>query len=177
MTDNEMMKKNSDWVIDGKDAKKEDFIAIYQRQSSNRYVGFFDLNPAKVEYFGDNESSITAVEDYNRVASFYTKDGDLKEGYMKAIISKAFRDFSFVKFGNAFRKHIDKYFNAKNAMVERNTSMRWSEVAYYIIGDGSYSIEKEDDFRGFAKELGIKVSDKKYANGGNINFTYEIGGL
>ena len=148
----------SEWLIDDKEATLEDFIEIYQRQQSNRFAGMFDFKPKKVEYFGDDESSIRRLKDYNRIASIYGRNGEFKESYMKAIIRKAFNDFSFVKFGNAFRKHIDTSFKAKGHEVNNN---KWSEVASYIIGDDAYDISSQNDFINFAKELGIKIPEKQ----------------
>ncbi len=145
----------SEWLIDGKDATFEDFKEIYQRQMSEQ---IFNFNPKKVEYFGSNEQNIRAVEDYKSRATIYNKKGELKRFYMESIIRKAFNDFSLVKFGNAFRKHIDTSFQPKGKELN---NMKWSELAGYIIGDNGYYISKEDDFRGFAKQLGIQIPEKE----------------
>ena len=144
--------EKSEWLIDGKESTFEDFKEIYQRQMS---ADIFDLNPKKVEYFGSDEQSIRAFEDYKRKASIYNKKGEFKESYMKAIIRKAFGELSFVKFGKAFRKHIDTTFKPESHQLNK---MKWSQLAEYIIGDDGYLVD-ENQFRDFANELGIIIPE------------------
>jgi len=66
---------------------------------------------------------------------------------------------SFRKFGNAFRKNIDSFFKAEynTAAVGGwvSASFPWSEVASYIVGDQSYSMNTKQ-YKNFCKHLGIK---------------------
>lgn len=63
----------------------------------------------------------------------------------------------FRKFGNAFRKHVDPMFKAEYNMAADGgmvgvDGMIWSELASYIIGDGSYDITQEQ-YENFIKEF------------------------
>ena len=163
----------AEWIIDGKESTREDFIEIYKRELSNSY---HNLNAKKVEYLGDEEHAIKAIKEYNRITEIYTKNGELKRHYMEAVISKAFNEISFRKFGNAFRKNIDEYFSQERRKESlMNTKMNWSELASYIIGDVGYYLRSENDFRAFAKDLGIDIpknktndADIEMAEGGNV---------
>ena len=157
----------SEWYIDGKEATSEDFKRIYQIEISS---SSFDLNPPKVEYFGNNEQSIRAYRDYKRLTNPYDKQGNLQKSYMKAVIGKAFNENSFITFGKAFRKHIDNTFTPT---FHKSKKMSWSELASYIIGDGAYYIKSESDFRNFAKDLGINVPKNENDNAG---MSFENGG-
>jgi hypothetical protein len=142
--------------IDGKEATQEDFIKIYQHET---YSDFFNLNPKKIEYNGNDIKIKKDVEDYNREISPYFKSGGLKSNYMKEIVLDAFSKFSFRKFGDAYRKNIDKYFTAENNAMGLRKGYTWKEKASYIVGDSYY--HDENKFRGFAKDLGIIIPPNK----------------
>ena len=74
---------------------------------------------------------------------------------MKDKISDAFDTISFKKFGSLFRKHINPNFSQKinlaGGQIGGRTGMSWSELASYIIGDGTYIINQKQ-FDNFMKE-------------------------
>lgn len=74
----------------------------------------------------------------------------------KENISEIFNNVSFRKFGNAFRKHVSKFFKAEYNTVsvggQVNADFTWSECASYIIGDGNYTIT-EEQYNNFVKEF------------------------
>ncbi len=78
------------------------------------------------------------------------------ESQAKKNISEIFNTVSFRKFGNAFRKHINPMFKAEYNLASAGgmvtPSFTWSDVASYIIGDGSYSLT-EEQYNNFMKEL------------------------
>ena len=67
-------------------------------------------------------------------------------------ISRILNEVGLRKFGNAFRKHIDPSFKQEMHVGYYPSNMRWSEMASYIIGDGSYSVT-EVQFNAFMKEF------------------------
>lgn len=74
----------------------------------------------------------------------------------KEDIREKFNTVSFRKFGNAFRKHIDNQFKAEFNLKCNGGQVcedfTWSELASYIIGDGSYSVN-ESQYKGFMSEF------------------------
>lgn len=82
-------------------------------------------------------------------------EGKYTESQMKEQISKMYDEVSLRKFGNAFRKHIDKHFS-KSMNQESLRGMSWGELSSYIIGDGSYSVT-QTQFRNFMEALGKKI--------------------
>jgi len=164
-----------DIIIDGVKSTREDFTKLYQDENNILFIStMFNLNPSKIEYYGDDEQTIWAIEDYNRMTNPYSsRDGKLKESYMKSIVSDIFSKVSFRKFGNEFRKHIDKYFSSEyNIERLRSSGMTFQELASYIIGDGSYYIESEQDFRNFAKAFNFEIpkkEDSKFKEGGEVD--------
>jgi len=144
--------------IDGKEATQDELIDIL-RDENTRW-GSFNFNPKKIEYNGNDAQLIQSINSYNRTTNPYT-NGKLKDNYMVAIIQDAFIKFSFRKFGDAFRKNIGKYFSAENNSVNLTGGRRWKDYASYVIGDGSFYIKEENDFRGFAKDLGITIPPNK----------------
>ena len=74
----------------------------------------------------------------------------------KENIREIFNTVSFRKFGNAFRKHIDKFFKAEYNLASVGGMITadfvWSDVASYIIGDGSYSLT-EEQYNNFMNEF------------------------
>lgn len=87
------------------------------------------------------------------------KQNDIKtfnESVAKSEISEIFNRVSFRKFGNAFRKHINEHFKAEYNLKSDGglvcASFIWSDVASYIIGDGSYGLT-EKQHNGFMKEF------------------------
>ena len=83
----------------------------------------------------------------------------------KKVISNIMGIVSFRKFGNAYRKHIDEFFLASMQYDGGSNDMSWKEKASYIIGDGNYSVTKEQ-FIKFMKEF----PSYKFNNGGDIRF-------
>jgi hypothetical protein len=80
----------------------------------------------------------------------------LTERIMKDEINRIFQTVSFRKFGNAFRKHIDDSFrqecNLASVGGQLDGSWTWSELASYIIGDGSYAVT-EKQYKNFIAEF------------------------
>lgn len=74
----------------------------------------------------------------------------------KENITEIFETVSFRKFGNAFRKHIDKFFKAEYNLASVGGMVTadfvWSDVASYIISDGSYSVT-EEQYKNFMKNF------------------------
>ena len=153
--------------IDNKEVTQEEFIKIYQSQS---HSNFFNLKSKKIEYNGNDRQLKEAVEDYNREISPYFINGKLKENYMKAIILDAFDKFTFRKFGDAYRKNINNYFSAENNSTFLKKGYTWKDKASYIVADSYYN--NENEFRGFAKDLGITIPpnnpDIRYGDGGSV---------
>lgn len=62
-------------------------------------------------------------------------------------VSEIMNEISFRKFGNAFRKHICKFFkaeyNLKSVGGLVSDTFPWSENASYIIGDENYHMTTE----------------------------------
>ena len=157
-------------IVDGKKSTTEELTEIYQSVWRVESYGF-ELNPHKIQYSGDDEQIIQTIEEYNRLTNPYSsRSGKLKEAYMKQVISNAFRDTPFRKFTNAFRKNIDPYFSSDN---NRHVGFKFSSYASYVIGDGSYYVD-EEQFRNFAKDLKIKIPERTFDNGGEINQTKNI---
>jgi hypothetical protein len=152
-------------IVDGKKSTREELTEIYQSVWRVESYGF-ELNPHKIQYSGDDEQIIQTIEEYNRLTNPYSsRSGKLKEAYMKQVISNAFSDTPFRKFTNAFRKNIDPYFSSDN---NRHVGFKFSSFASYVIGDGSYYVD-EEQFRNFAKDLKIKIPERTFDNGGEIN--------
>lgn len=149
--------KAEKFIIDGKEVSREEAIEEVQK-----FRGFFSLDRKKIEYIGNDKSTIDSINRHNRRASEFNEDGTLKRSYIDAMIRKAMGDFSFRKFGNAYRKHIDPYFkqeyNTEAVGGRVSKTFKWSDLASYIIGDSS-NIATEEQFRAFAKQLGIKVPE------------------
>jgi hypothetical protein len=143
-------------TIDGKESTIEDFIKIYQAEISRNY---FNLNPKKIEYNGNDRQIKEAIEDYNKEINPYSINGKLKDNYMKAIVIDAFYKTSFRKFGDAYRKNINYYFSAENNLRDLRKGYTWKDKASYIVGDSYYNDEK--GFRSFAKDLGIVIPPNK----------------
>ena len=76
----------------------------------------------------------------------------MDEDDMKDVILNTFNTVSFRKFGNVYRKHIDKYFTRKSNHAHLGSGMSWEEQAGYIIMDGNYTITKKQ-FINFMKEF------------------------
>ena len=148
------------FFIDGKEVSKEDAIKEMQGQARQETYGF-NLSGKKIDYQGTNEQSKRSVDEHNKSASPFNSEGKLKSNYIDAAIRDAMSKVSFRKFGNAYRKHINPNFTRANnesraeGMVGKN-GMSWQELAGYIIGDGS-QLATEEQFRAFAKELGLEV--------------------
>ena len=148
------------FFIDGKKVSKEDAIKEMQGQARQEAYGF-NLSGKKIDYQGTNEQSKRSVNEHNKSVSPFNSEGKLKSNYIDAAIRDAMSKVSFRKFGNAYRKHIDPSFARKNnetrdgGAVGKN-GMGWQELAGYIIGDGR-ELATEEQFRAFAKELGLEV--------------------
>lgn len=153
-----------EYKIDGKDATFEEFKKLYLRESGE--FRDFDLNPKKVEYFGNNEQSLRYVNEYNYIISPFMKDGSLKDNYMKAKISETYRNVPFRTFASSFRKHIDSTFKASSKELKKGRT--FNDLASYMISDGGYYIN-EDMYRAFAKDFNIEIPTKdSYADGGSV---------
>ena len=76
---------------------------------------------------------------------------------IKREIAKTMCSTSFRKFGNAFRKCINKYFSQEMNKTELN-GMTWQEYASYVIGDGNYRVTEEQYIQ-FKKEI-FKINKK-----------------
>lgn len=147
------------YFIDGKEVSKEEAIKEIQDES-RRYD--FNLSGRKIEYQGTNEQAAREIEEHNKSISPLNKEGKLKPNYIDAAIKKAFDSVSFRKFGDAYRRHIDANFKQTNnetrvgGVIGGKKGMSWNELAGYIIGDGQ-NLATEEQFRAFAKELGLEV--------------------
>lgn len=95
------------------------------------------------------------VPTYNEFLDEGNTDFKFSSEEMKSAISDVYDKISFRKFGNAFRKHIDKFFS-KGSNQEALRGMSWGELSSYIIGDGDYSVN-ETQFRNFMKAVGEKL--------------------
>jgi len=98
----------------------------------------------------------------------YNENGIFIDDKGKDNILQIMNNVSFKKFGNEFRKHIDPYFKQEMNLERVNSSktgMSWSELASYIIGDGSYNLEQEQ-YENFIKEFNTNYN--KYADGGGV---------
>jgi hypothetical protein len=138
------------------DDKESTIDELYELLRDENYsVSTFNLNPKKIEYNGNNEQIIREIKDYNRQTNPYYK-GELQEHYMIAMVQDAFSKVSFRKFGDAYRKNIDKGFKAERYAKNFRRGYTFQEHASYIIGDGSFYVN-EDEFRSFAKDLGIPI--------------------
>ena len=95
------------------------------------------------------------------VIQFAADDGDetikiniMREYEMKQEISEAFDQVSFRKFAHAFRKAIAPWFSRENNLKSNggcvDANFTFEEHASYVIGDGSYSVTKEE-FDNFMK--------------------------
>jgi hypothetical protein len=112
-------------------------------------------------------------------------NGKFREDIAKENISEIFNHISFRKFGNEFRKHIMPSFTQEFNSERLTANYRWSELASYIIGDGSYYVN-EEQYENFIKNFNTKYSDNnendKMENGGMIEIgdkvkaTKEYGG-
>jgi len=112
-------------------------------------------------------------------------NGKFREDIAKENISEIFNHISFRKFGNEFRKHIMPSFTQEFNSERLTANYRWSELASYIIGDGSYYVN-EEQYENFIKKFNTKYSDNnendKMENGGMIEIgdkvkaTKEYGG-
>jgi len=143
--------------IDGKEATKEEFIKILQEENER---DSFNLNPKKIEYNGDDEQIKESINSYNIKTNPYTNK-ELKENYMKTMVQDAFSKLSFRKFGDIYRKNIDKNFSSERNQICLTGGRTWQDFASYIIWDGSFDVE-ENEFRGFAKDLGITIPPNNY---------------
>ena len=137
-----------EFVIDGKEYTEEEAIEI--GQNNYRYPNY----GSKMEYNGNNPQAKRFVDEYNKRSNPYNSDGVLKEDYIKQKIYESFTSMNFRKFGDLYRKHIDKNFYRDNKIIPKGSSFQ--EVAGYTIGDGSYYVD-EEQFRAFAKEAGIEI--------------------
>jgi hypothetical protein len=97
----------------------------------------------------------------------YNENGDFIKGIAKDNISEIMNHVSFRKFGNEFRKHIDRSFTQENNLERVNTGISWSELASYIIGDGDYNVEQEQ-YENFIKSFNTTYTKNEYAKGGSI---------
>ncbi len=170
---------NEDIFIDGVKSTIQDFIEIYQREIIRVHNQDINLNPSKIEYYGNDFQTIRALKDYNRKTNPYISANDgLKEHYMKKIIGKIYSEVPFRKFANAFRKHIYKYFTAERYKESlRGRGKTFQELASYIIGDGGYDIKSENDFLNFAKEFNVEIPKKenyKFRDGGSVGFENKL---
>jgi hypothetical protein len=105
----------------------------------------------------------------------YDVRGNFQEFIAKQNILRIMNNVSFRKFGNEFRKHIDKYFTQEMNIEQLNKGMSWSELASYIIGDGNYSVN-ENQYNSFVNNFPHKyIYD--YAKGGGVDLdNYADGG-
>ena len=95
----------------------------------------------------------------------YREDGHWFASTAKDNIATIMDNVSFRKFGNAFRKHIDKDFTQE--MNEPLPSgMAWSELAGYLIGDGDYTLTQEQ-YEAFVNVFPHEYSDS-YSSGGGV---------
>jgi hypothetical protein len=159
------VKEEGKFFIDGKEVSEEE--AIKEIQNESRQYGF-NLSGKKIEYKGSNEQFIRATKEHNKSVSPFNSEGKLKSSYIDSAIRKAFNSVSFRKFGNAYRKHIDPYFTRANnearngGNVGGKNGMNWEELAGYIIGD-DINLATEEQFRAFAKDLGLEVPTQEAA--------------
>jgi hypothetical protein len=142
--------------INGENATESQFFEAYRKQNEISSNGDYNPNPDKIEYNGNDNNIIQALENYERDNKTYEKDGSLGNRYMKWAISRAFGNVPFRKFASAFRKHIDPTFRAEN---EELRGMTFRELAGYKITDRNYDVTDEQ-FRKFAEAVGITIPER-----------------
>ena len=142
--------------INGKNATESEFYEAYRKQNEVSFNGDYNPNPDKIEYIGNDNNIIQALENYERDNKTYEKDGSLGNRYMKWAISRAFNNVPFRKFASAFRKHIDNSFKAEN---EELKGMTFREFAGYMITDRNYDVT-DKQFRKFAEAVGITIPER-----------------
>jgi len=94
-------------------------------------------------------------------------NGNFREDIAKENISKIMNHVSFRKFGNEFRKHIMPSFTQEFNSERLTANYRWSELASYIIGDGSYYVT-EEQYNNFIKNFNTTYEDRKFEDGGAL---------
>jgi len=98
----------------------------------------------------------------------YNQNGGFSKDIAKDNISEIMNHVSFRKFGNEFRKHIDRNFTQENNIERVNTGISWSELASYIVGDGDYDVEQEQ-YENFIKSFNTTYTKNEYKGGGGVD--------
>lgn len=136
-------------------SEKEEWLSPLQRLKKNRYV---DGGGVGEKIYLENP---------------YNQNGGFSKDIAKDNISEIMNHVSFRKFGNEFRKHIDRNFTQENNIERVNTGISWSELASYIVGDGDYDVEQEQ-YENFIKSFNTTYTKNEYKGGGGVDdYDYE----
>jgi hypothetical protein len=172
--DEEQESSFKEWMDDGNVVEFEKGVYSTQdAQYSNRLKGMDELRRYfRKEFLSDSYAKGGGVGSIS-LKNPYNESGHFLEGIAKENISEIYDNVSFRKFGNEFRKHIDKYFSQEYNLENVNSmSISWRELSSYIIGDGDYRVN-EEQYNNFIKNFNTTYEDRKFADGGGVD-DYQI---